>query len=238
MNGGIHSLEPAHSWTVLTALKRTLAMFAAIVIAYLIAALAGSLIPVNAGWVEPKAGIPIYVETNGVHAGLLLPVTTPDYDWRDIIRPEHFRVAYADATYYRFGWGNEEFYRKVPSVADATPGIVLRALFLPGRSAMHVDQELAPVRSRYVRRVMVTPDQYRTIVRLVRAQFRYDRNGQVIAIPGLSATESFYAAHGRYSLFDTCNVWTNRLLQRAGIRTGLWTPFQGGVMRWRVNKPH
>ena len=41
---------------------------------YLLAALVGSLVPVNRGWSEPDQGITIYLADNGVHADLVLPV--------------------------------------------------------------------------------------------------------------------------------------------------------------------
>ena len=40
---------------------------------YLLAALLGSLIPVNRGWKEPAQGITIYVADNGLHSDLILP---------------------------------------------------------------------------------------------------------------------------------------------------------------------
>ncbi len=217
----------------MTGLTRALLVLAGMIGGYLAAALMGSLIPVNNDWVEPSDGIAIYVESNGIHAGLVLPVVTAENDWRDLIRPSHFQLPYADAPYYRFGWGSLDFYQNVPDWKDVTPAIALRALFGSGTSAMYVDQAFEPVPGPYVRRLIVTPAQYDSIVRDIRSGFVYDREGLPIALPGPTATDSLYVAHGRYSSFDTCNVWTNRILQRAGIRTGLWTPFQGGVMRWR-----
>ena len=213
-----------------------LVAFAGFAIGYFACVLIGAFVPANKDWQEPAQGITIYVETNGIHAGLVLPVSVGGNDWRDIIRPEHFAVPYADVTHYRFGWGNREFYRKVPYLEDATVPIVFRALFTPAPSAIHVDQELGPVESADVRKLVVTPEQYREIVGMIRSKFRYNADGSVQPISGNSPTESFYEANGSYHMFETCNVWTNRLLKQAGIKTGQWTPFQGGVMRWRDYK--
>ena len=215
-------------------IKAFLIGFAGFALGYFASVLAGAFLPANPDWREPIEGVPIYVETNGLHAGLVLPIEGGGNDWRDIIRPEHFAVPYADATHYRFGWGNKEFYRNVPTLSDATAPIVLRALFTPAPSAMHVDQSLPPIPSADVRRVMVTPAQYSLIVRLIRNKFAYNADGSLQPIPGNTPTESFYEAKGRYHMFETCNVWTNKLLKQAGIKTGQWTPFQGGVMRWRA----
>ena len=195
--------------------------------------LIGAFVPANKDWIEPKQGITIYVETNGMHAGLVLPVAAAGDDWRDIIRPEHFAVPYADTTHYRFGWGNKEFYQKVPYIEDATVPIIFRALFTPAPSAVHVDQSFQPQESFYVRKLVITEEQYRLITRLIRNKFRYNGDGTVMPFAGNTVSESFYEAKDPYHLFETCNVWTNKLLKQAGVKTGQWTPFQGGVMRWR-----
>jgi hypothetical protein len=42
----------------------------------------------------------------------------------------------------------------------------------------------------------------------------------------------FYEAPGAYTVTNTCNQWTSDMLAEAGVRTGWWTPFAGGVMKW------
>ena len=214
-------------------MRAFLVTFTGFALGYFACVLIGAFVPANKDWKEPAQGITLYVETNGIHAGLVLPVVAGGNDWRDIIRPEHFAVPYADATHYRFGWGNREFYRNVPHIQDVTMPMAFRALFTPAPSAMHVDQVVLPVPSTDIRPLVVTPDQYRDIVRMIRAKFRYHSDGSVQPIAGITTTESFYEANGSYHMFETCNVWTNRILKQAGIKTGQWTPFQGGVMRWR-----
>ena len=51
---------------------------------YLAAALAGSLVPVNHGWTEPKQGTTIYIADNGIHADLILPIAAQGLDWRPL----------------------------------------------------------------------------------------------------------------------------------------------------------
>jgi hypothetical protein len=45
------------------------------------------------------------------------------------------------------------------------------------------------------------------------------------AAPGYGATDGFYLAVGRFSLFKSCNVWVGQGLQAAGLPAGFWTPF-------------
>ena len=48
----------------------------------------------------------------------------------------------------------------------------------------------------------------------------------------------FYDAPSRYTALNTCNQWTSDTLAAAGIRTGWWTPFSGGVMKWAPQPAH
>ena len=50
--------------------------------------------------------------------------------------------------------------------------------------------------------------------------------------PGYASYDTFYEARGRYTMANTCNQWTSDTLAAAGVRTGRWTPFAGGVMKW------
>ena len=56
---------------------------------YLIAALIGGLIPVNANWTEPARGITVYIADNGVHADLIMPVSVDGLDWTLYLPSEH-----------------------------------------------------------------------------------------------------------------------------------------------------
>ncbi|MCB2083351.1 MAG: DUF2459 domain-containing protein, partial [Sphingomonadaceae bacterium] len=49
---------------------------------------------------------------------------------------------------------------------------------------------------------------------------------------GYADYDVFYDAPGTYHLGNTCNQWTSDMLAEAGIKTGWWTPFPGGVMKW------
>jgi uncharacterized protein (TIGR02117 family) len=49
---------------------------------------------------------------------------------------------------------------------------------------------------------------------------------------GYGDHDTFYEAHGRYHAFRTSNQWTADILAQAGVRIGVWTPFDRGIM-WR-----
>ena len=74
-------------------LRRVLLAIAAIPALYLLAALVGSLVPVNRGWSEPDEGITIYLASNGIHADLILPAEAQGLDWRPLLPEQRFRRA-------------------------------------------------------------------------------------------------------------------------------------------------
>ena len=72
-------------------LARRVALWALAALVALLALIAltswiGSAIPRNSGWEEPAPydpdSVAIMVETNGVHTALVLPLVTPEKDWR------------------------------------------------------------------------------------------------------------------------------------------------------------
>ena len=56
--------------------------------------------------------------------------------------------------------------------------------------------------------------------------------GRPILIPGKSygPTDHFYEGTGKYHAFNTCNMWTNRVLKETGVRTAAWSPFTEGIL--------
>ncbi len=47
---------------------------------------------------------------------------------------------------------------------------------------------------------------------------------------GYTQQDCFYEAKGTYSMFYTCNVWTSNTLKAAGIKIGVWTPLESGIV--------
>ena len=73
---------------------------------YLVAGAIGGAIPVNRDRQAPATGITIFVETNGVHTGIIVPKLAAGIDWRRIVRPADLRdPRYAGYNHLSFGWG-------------------------------------------------------------------------------------------------------------------------------------
>jgi uncharacterized protein (TIGR02117 family) len=201
----------------------------ALALAYAAAGLVGGSIPTNRGWRAPAQGVRIYVEDNGVHTGITVPVDAAGVSWDDLVRPEHFRdPRYAAHRWRSFGWGDRDFYLNTSTWGELQPQLVLRAAIGSDATLIHVDALPEPRLGRGVRSILLTPDQYRRLAAHIRASFA-ERPGHQF---GYGSYDAFYTARGRYSAIRTCNAWTGDALRSAGVRMGAWTPFPVTVMAW------
>lgn len=189
----------------------------------------GSSIARNPGWTEPRDGIEIMVGTNGVHTEWVLPLVTPWKDWRADFPASDVRAASAPYTHVAVSWGEREVFLNTPTWRDLTPATALGAL-AGGAALLHVAHYIRPAPSDDFRPLRLTPAQYARLVAAVeRAVTPAARRKRY---PGYFDNDVFYDAPGRYRWNNTCNQWTSDTLAAAGVRTGRWTPFAGGVMKW------
>lgn len=207
--------------------------FLILILVYLAAALAGSLLPANAAWQPPREGVRIYVYTNGVHTGLVLPKQNGTKDWRSLIRANDLAdPRYGASSHLLFGWGERRFYLETPTWADVKPWVAGGALIYGPRTLLHVDHIDHPRPGPDMRPLVISHAQYASLVRLIEGQFRLDSKGHAIALRGYGSDDVFYESGGRYDLFRTCNAWTGNQLRAIGVRVGWWTPFSQSVMMW------
>lgn len=215
-----------------TALRALLAWPLLIIGLYMAAAIAGSLIPANNGWRQPSDGIDIFVESNGVHVSLIVPISAAGTDLSDLVRPEHLADPDLYGTHAMIGWGHGGVYRNARTWAGVQSGDVVSAIVGSDFTTLHIYHLVDPKPLPHRKRLRVSLGQYRRIVGDIRATFRLNATGQSIPHPGYSADNLFYDSVGHYSALHTCNNWTANILRRAGVRIGIWTPLPGGVMRW------
>jgi uncharacterized protein (TIGR02117 family) len=218
-------------------MKRALKWIAAILVAvpllYLVAAVAGALVPRNAGWSEPDEGVLVFVRTNGVHADLVMPAQGHGGDWLSLLPPEHVRDPASAGGWIAIGWGQREFYLETERWADLTARTAVRAL-TGGDPLMHVAHLGPPTPSATHRPLRLTDAAYARMREAVARSFRRAEGGGAIPLPGegYADNDTFYEAHGTYHAFRTSNQWTSDILAYAGVRIGAWTPFEQGIM-WR-----
>ena len=214
-------------------LRRGAFALGAIIALYLLAALAGSLVPANQHWKSPDDGVELFIETNGLHTGIVMPIWSKIHDWTPLVRPEHLADPSRYGSHILVGWGHEGVYRNTRTWSDLRASDAISAIFGSDKVLVHVDHLQYPQAYPHYRRPLtVSAAEYRKIAAAIEAKFTLDDQFRSQPSPGYGDSDLFYQSHGHYNAFYTCNNWTSDVLQQAGIRTGLWTPFQGGVMRW------
>lgn len=210
-----------------------MAALATLLLLYLLAALAGSLLPAHPEWKEPQQGVRIFIYSNGVHTGLVVPARNELQDWSYLVRAEDISdPRYALSSHLLFGWGERGFYLNTPRWSDLDPLVALRAV-VPGRhTLLHIDHIHAPRPGPDMRPIMISGRQYLKLSRQLKSYFRLDANRNPQPVRGYGPADVFYESFGRYGLFRTCNEWTGAQLRGIGVRIGLWTPFSESVMIW------
>ena len=200
-----------------------------VVVVFALGGWIGSSIPRNGDWREPGQGIEIMVGTNGVHTELVLPLVTPEKDWRPVFPAADLPVPDRPYTHVAVSWGEKEVFLNTPTWWDLSPITVLRIVGVGGEGLIHAEHFVRPAPSDTFRPLTLTPAQYR---RLVGAIERALPRGKRVRHDGYGPQDVFYDAPGTYTVTNTCNQWTSDTLAAAGVRTGWWTPFAGGVMKW------
>jgi uncharacterized protein (TIGR02117 family) len=212
--------------------RRAALLLLGIVTLYLGTALIGSYIPANPNWAETPDGVTIYVETNGHHTGIVVPVAAAGIDLSLTFRPTDLADKRLAGNWLAIGWGDRNFYLNTKTWSDLRPGTALSALIGSGQTLLHVDHLDQPYPDDQQRAVRISRAEYSRLIAQFMATLKPGEDGYPVAIPGYDERDLFYEAKGHYSLLRTCNGWTAETLGNAGIKAPLWTPFSGGVMRW------
>jgi uncharacterized protein (TIGR02117 family) len=196
------------------------------------AAYIGSSIPANNDWQQPENGIPIFVETNGVHVSIIVPIAAAGEDLSDLIRPDQLSDPMLYGTHVMVGWGHGAVYRETKTWSDVKVKNIASAVFGSDFTTLHVYHLTNPQPTAYRKKLRVSLKQYHAIISQIRATFRLDKQGRSVATPAYGPDNLFYDSYGHYNALHTCNNWTGDILRKAGIRIGIWTPMPGGVMKW------
>ena len=207
------------------------ALFAALLIllGYGAAGMVGGAIPTNIGWRPPSQGVTVFVESNGIHVGLIVPKVAAGIDLRSVAPAGDLAdPRYGAYDHLAIGWGKRGFFLGTPTWADVRPGPILHAAFGSDATLVHVEHIPRPAPSADVRAIVLRPDEYRRLVAFIRASIA--ERGRRHA--GYGDYDVFYQARGHYDAVHDCNAWVGDGLRVAGVRIGWWTPFPVTVLGW------
>ena len=104
---------------------------------YVIASIGLSKIEVNSDLTAGNKEIEVYIQTNGVHSDIVVPVKNELKDWSKEIQFQQTKSKDSLMNYLSFGWGDKGFYLETPTWADLKASTAFNAAFGLGESAMH-----------------------------------------------------------------------------------------------------
>lgn len=217
-------------------IKRAIYTLFAIIIMYIIAATIGGTFSANRQWTQAtntiEDPIDIYVETNGIHVSIILPLDQDEGILSNKLRASHMKNPQYHSQYAMIGWGHKGVYQNAQNWNDLTIKDAASAVFGTGDALLHIYYRDNPKPNEYRKKISISNIQYRHIMRNIAQYFRYNDDGKLLVYEGYGPNNIFYAANGQYSALNTCNVWVGRILREAGITIGYWTPFSQSIM-WR-----
>lgn len=199
------------------------------IVIYFLTAFIAMLIPINPPRISESNDIEIFVQTNGLHADLVLPSKNHIQDWEELLPLN--RETRGQIKYIAIGWGEKNFYLNTPTMSDLTFPTLVKALFIPSEAAMHVEhRRYRPSKSDDVSSIIISEEMYQELVDYILEYFVIeDGDPKIYPDRGYHEYDDFYAAYGKYHMFWTCNNWTNTGLKKIGVKNSLWTPMDWGV---------
>jgi uncharacterized protein (TIGR02117 family) len=179
----------------------------------------------------PTPGAPtteVFIVSHGYHAGIVVSrrAIAEQASRRGLGALGLVATRFADFDRLEIGWGDEGFYREVPTAESLTVALAIRALFRPGNpSVLHVvgvndDPRAAFARSDLVR-IDLGEASFARVVDKLDATFAHEQGSALPEDlgPGLYGPSLFFRANGAFHIFNVCNHWIAGLLDAAGVPT-------------------
>jgi len=187
---------------------------------------------VNSSFTSASNGVEIYIQSNGVHTDIVMPIKSEQINWDELLPYSDFVNVSSDYKYVAVGWGDKGFFLDTPTWDDLTFATAFKAAFGLGTTAMHITYKYkTPRLTASCKKIIITKEQYQKLIVGILESFELKSEKPVwINHAGYTQQDCFYEAKGRYSMFKTCNVWTGNTLKAAEIKIGLWTPMESGIV--------
>ena len=194
-------------------------------LAFLLASLIGALLPGAHADLATGNDVRIGLARGPLHYDILLPLSDDLRARFGFAKAAGVPITHPAAEWLVVGWGAEGFYSTVGDYGDMTAAVLWRAL-AGDAAVMHLDAAGAVRPMPGLTFLALSDAQYAALLDSIDASFLRDQSGAAVALPlpGLDGHDAFFAGRGRFTLFNTCNVWIGRTLRDAGVAFGAWTP--------------
>ena len=181
----------------------------------------------------------MYLLTNGVHTDLVFPIKNEFYDWSQQLKFENTKGKKTNYEFVAIGWGDKGFYLDTPTWAELKFSTAFKAATGLSTAAIHATFYREMKEGEDCVKVGISKNQYERMIAFINKDFIRDKTGKIKHIQTdavYTDSDAFYDATGSYSMFHTCNSWTNRALKAGGQKASVWTPFDKGILH-QYQKP-
>ena len=180
---------------------------------------------------EKSAKNEVYVVNHGWHTGFVVHASEIQKEIPEL------KQRFGNAPYIEFGWGDKEFYQ----ANEITPDITLKAIFLPTESVLHAVAVSSEADKYFkhseVHKFCLEDLELKSLVDFISNSFYRDESGSILKLNhGIYGDSQFYKAKGDFHIFNTCNKWTAKGLESAGMKIS--TTFKltaGSIMTFLSN---
>ena len=179
----------------------------------------------------------VYLNCGEVHSEIILPVTSHDISFRDLITYRLNDSLISEVKYVSFAWGDLHFFKSTPRWEDLTAINALRASIGVDSTALHIQPYFTiPDTTKFIS-CAVSALNYRRLADFIAGSISMREDG-VEFVPGLAnGDHDFYVvSNGTYSLFYNCNSWVNDALKSARSPACVWTIFPAGIVNQYAKK--
>ncbi|MGY6647559.1 TIGR02117 family protein [Wenyingzhuangia sp. IMCC45574] len=206
-------------------IKKIILAILVFVLMYALALLILPKITIQEKKVNHKKEIEIYLKSNGVHTDVVLPIVNPIFNWNTKLNQNHTLKPSNKMQYIGIGWGDKGFYLNTPTWDDLTFKTAFKAAFGLSSTALHTTYYQKINESDLCYKILLTQQQYKQLCTYIvnSAVLNNNHFTPINTNAQYGNHDAFYEAKGTYSIFKSCNTWTNRALKTAEQKACLWT---------------
>ena len=202
---------------------------------YLTFVVLGGLVPGPLADIEDQpTTVEVLLVGGPIHYDFLIPLDNTAHARLGWLQNAGVAMDHPEARWLVIGWGAAGFYTTTGAYSDVRLSAVWRGL-TGDASVMRVDLAGTVAGRIDSLSVLLSTAQYAALLDAIEGSFANGSATAPLDIDGLTEFDHFFAAKGRFSIANTCNVWIGQTLRAAGVRFGAWTPLPQTVRmaHWR-----
>lgn len=212
-------------------LKYVFISFISLIATYVISALVLESVFVGNKRLNDNTKFMAYVSSSDIHTEFVFPVSNDLFNWTELIPVNLVTKSILAPKYISIGWGSKDFFFNMRTWDEINFPVVFGAIFFPGESTLHVEYLENLDKTSKVFPLYLTKNEYLDLITFIKDFFILDAQGKVQKISEFSyyETDKFFKSRHSYHMFNTCNMWTLKGLEKINWKRPVWSPSKYGI---------